>query len=74
MSNILVSMPEPIVALFEACMNRSSHRYKRHGQGLLQGNSVQMYTVQNMTIEEVHLLLKTYIQTRVNAHEIQASL
>jgi hypothetical protein len=74
MSEIIVSMPKLMADWFEQCMDGAGLRWNIHGQGILRRQPVYMYVVQNMTIEEVHLLLKTYIQTRVNAHEIQASL
>jgi hypothetical protein len=62
---------------FEECMDNAGHdpKYlKLTGETFLQGNTVKLFKVRDMTIEEIHLLLKTYIQTRVNAHEIQVSL
>jgi hypothetical protein len=77
MSEILVSMPKSMSDWFAQCMDNAGHdpKYLRlAGETFLQGNTVKLFKVRGMTIEEVHLLLKTYIQTRVNAHEIQVSL
>jgi hypothetical protein len=74
MSEILVSMPITMTDWFEQCMDGAGCRYIIHGQGILRRQPVHMYVVKDMSIEEIHLLLKTYIQTRVNAHEIQVSL
>jgi hypothetical protein len=61
MSKILVSMPITMTDWFEQCMDGAGCRYIIHGQGILRR-------------QPVHMLLKTYVQTRVNAHEIQVSL
>jgi hypothetical protein len=74
MSEIIVSVPAVMGDWFEECLINAGHKYNTHGLSYLRGEPVKLYTVQNMTIEEVHLLLKTYVQTRVNEHEIQASL
>jgi hypothetical protein len=74
MREIIVSMPKSMSDWFAQCMYTAGHKCNLHGASVLRGQPIHMYAVQNMTIEEVHLLLKTYIQTRVNVHEIQASL
>jgi hypothetical protein len=73
-NSTIVSMPRSMTEWFEECMDEAGHKYNVHGRGILLGQPVKLYVVQNMTIKEIHLLLKTYIQTSVNAHQIQASL
>jgi hypothetical protein len=77
MREIIVSMPESMSDWFEQCMDSAGQNLKYlklTGEAFLQGNTVKLFKVRDMSIEEIHLLLKTYIQTRVNAHEIQVSL
>jgi hypothetical protein len=73
MSEVLVSMPTSMADWFEQCMDGAGQKY--HILPLQHpSDQYKLFVVKNMTIEEIHLLLKTYIQTRVNAHEIQVSL
>jgi hypothetical protein len=73
MSEIIVSMPKSMTEWFEQCMDSADQKYSilPFQYPLTQ---VILYRVQAMTIEEVHLLLKTRVQVSVNAHEIEASL
>jgi hypothetical protein len=76
MSKKLISMPRSMTEWFEECMDNAGYRtrFRLHGSGILHGNPVQLYEIQNVSAEQIRLLLKTYVQTRVNAHEIKASL
>jgi hypothetical protein len=69
MSEIIVSMPKSMTEWFEQCMDSAGQRHHilPFQYPLTQ---VILYRVQDMTIEEVHLLLKTRIQVSVNAHDI----
>jgi hypothetical protein len=73
MREIIVSMPKSMAEWFEQCMEGAGQKCStlpfQHPL-----SQVILYRVQAMTIEEVHLLLKTRVQVSVNAHEIQASL